>query len=171
MAKFELKPVLSPRAAIFWGGMTAAVLDIADPIVYHGLRGVPAIRIFQSVASGLMGRDAFRGGVPTAVLGFVLHTAILMVAAWLFVEVSQRHRTLVRRPLITGPLYGLAIYAVMRWIVVPASRAPMRGETDLAGLLNMLFAHTVLVGLPIVLFAACAQPRPLGPAALARAPS
>ncbi|MCU1262873.1 MAG: hypothetical protein JWO80_5758, partial [Bryobacterales bacterium] len=56
-------------APILWGGLIAGILDITDALVFFGLRGAKPIRILQSIAAGLLGPKAFKGGVGTAALG------------------------------------------------------------------------------------------------------
>lgn len=137
-----------PRA-ILAGVLAVAVLDIVEPIIFYGLRGVPPIRIFQSVASGLLGREAYAGGVPTALLGAALHLFIASIVVIVYWVASRRVRVLTQRPLLCGVLYGLAVYAVMTFIVIPLSaigggvRIPA-----LPALLNGIFAHVVCVGPP-----------------------
>ncbi len=49
--------------AIFWGGLACGVLDITQACIAWGIQNqVPPQRIFQSVASGLLGPKAFQGG-------------------------------------------------------------------------------------------------------------
>jgi hypothetical protein len=50
------------------GGLTVGVLDGLDAVVFFGLRGVTATRIFQAIASGLLGRIAFQGRARTTVI-------------------------------------------------------------------------------------------------------
>jgi hypothetical protein len=141
--------------------LAVAVLDILEPIVFYGFRGVPPIRIFQSVASGLLGREAYAGGVTSALLGAALHSFIASVVVIVYWLASRRLRVLTQRPLLYGVLYGLAVYAVMTFVVVPLSaiggglRIPA-----LPGLLNGIFAHIVCVGPPSA-FAARAARREL----------
>jgi hypothetical protein len=68
-------------SAILWGGLVAGILDISDAIVTWGMRGVPAGRILQSVASGLLGRASYEGGWATVALGTFLHFFIATGAA------------------------------------------------------------------------------------------
>lgn len=61
-----------PRAfgTIVYGGLAVGVLDALDAVIFFGIRnGVKPIRIFQSIASGLLGRASFSGGLKTALLG------------------------------------------------------------------------------------------------------
>src|SRR5688572_10948121 len=89
---------------VVWGGVVVGVLDIAYVIVFFGIKGVPAMRILQGVAAGLIGRDtAMSGGWGTAALGLAIHFAISLVVAAVFVVISRAARWVVDWPLISGP--------------------------------------------------------------------
>ncbi len=65
---------MSPWAWVLAGGVVAGALDIAYACVFWAIKaGVPARRIFQSVAAGLLGEASFEGGAATAALGLALH--------------------------------------------------------------------------------------------------
>ncbi|HSM36820.1 MAG TPA: hypothetical protein VK837_10525 [Longimicrobiales bacterium] len=49
--------------AIILGALAVAALDILDAFVFFGVRGVAPVRILQNIASGVLGREAFSGGV------------------------------------------------------------------------------------------------------------
>jgi len=141
------------RAAL-WGTAIAGTLDIVYAIVFHGLRsGIAAIRILQSVASGLLGAPAYRGGVPTALLGLALHFAIMFVIAALFVAASRRLAPLRQHAMAAGAAYGLVVYAVMNYVVLPLSAFPQRGTPATLVIALGLLVHVVLVGVPIALCA------------------
>jgi len=133
----------------------AGTLDIADACLYWGLaKGVSPERIFQSVASGLVGKAAYAGGAATAALGLFLHFAIMAVMAATYVAASVRLPALTRRPVAMGLSYGLATYVVMTYVVLPLSQAGPRGPFVLPSFINGLMAHLVLVGLTIAAIAA-----------------
>ena len=136
---------------IVLGGAVAATCDIAYALLFFGWKGVPAERILQSVASGLLGNAAFKGGAATAALGLALHYAILMVAAALFWLVARRWRWLRDEPITTGLLYGLAIFAFMNFLVLPLSAYPFAMTYPLLRTATGLLVHMVGVGLPISL--------------------
>lgn len=138
--------------AILWGGGLAGVLDLIAALVLYGLRGAAPQRILQSIASGLLGRAAFEGGAATAALGTGLHFLIAFTAAAVYVAASRRIPLLVRRPVLCGLAYGVAVYLVMNWVVVPLTigRGPFR--PGLAATLVVI--HMACVGLPIALAAA-----------------
>lgn len=133
----------------------AGTLDITDACLYWGItKGVPPERIFQSVASGLLGKAAYQGGAATAALGLFLHFSIMTVMVATYVVASVRLPALTRRPVIMGLSYGLATYVVMNYVVLPLSRVGPRGPFLLPSFINGLMAHLVLVGLTIALIAA-----------------
>lgn len=106
------------------------------------------VRIFQSVASGLLGSAAFKGGAPTAVLGLCLHFFIATIAATVFYLGSLRLRLLVRRPVVAGAAYGVAVYLFMNHLVLPLSAVAKRPFV-LSTALGMVAIHIACVGLPI----------------------
>jgi hypothetical protein len=141
--------------AILYGTLTVGVLDLADAIVFFGLRGVRPIRIFQSIASGLLGRASFSGGIRTALLGIALHFFIAFVIVVTFLLASKKMPALVRHAIAFGLAYGVAVYLVMNLIVLPLSNAG-RGAFVLPVVINGLLIHMFGVGLPSSVFARAA---------------
>jgi hypothetical protein len=143
------KPALS---AILIGGLIAGTLDLTYAIVFSGSHGVPAMRVMQSVASGWLGSAAYEGGVPTAILGVLSHYFIMFCAAATFYAVSRQFDFLVRRPVISGVVFGLIMYAVMSLVVLPLSAFPHKVTfTDRVLVSANLFVHMFFVGVPISL--------------------
>src|SRR5262249_26531382 len=136
---------------ILLAGVVAATCDITYAIVYSGWRGVPAMRILQSVASGLLGRGAFEGGASAAALGLALHYGICIVAALVFWQAARRIAWLVQRPLLAGMLFGLAVYGFMNYVVVPLSAVPFKMSTAPLTVTTGLLVHMFGVGVPIAL--------------------
>lgn len=131
----------------------AGLLDIVFACTFWALKaGVPVRRILQSVAAGLLGKASFDGGRPAAALGLTLHFSIALVMSWAYFMVASRWPALTQRPWLFGALYGLVLYVVMTFIVVPLSAA-MPSSKDAAWVAFSVVAHVVLVGLPIALFA------------------
>jgi hypothetical protein len=144
---------ISPLAAILGGGLTAALLDITYAFVFFGLRGASPVKILHSIASGVLGKAAREGGAATAALGAVLHVAIALVMAAVYVAASRRLPALNRRPWLWGPLYGIGCYLVMNYVVLLLRFGP-RPVPPLEVLLGGVAIHMFGVGLPIALFAA-----------------
>ena len=158
-----LERPLHPVAAVLAGGSTAAVLDITYAFIAFGLRGVSPMRILQSVASGLLGKASYMGGVATAALGGILHLAIALVMAAVYVVASRFLPSLNKRPWLWGPAYGFGCYLVMNLVVLPLRFGP-RPTPDLDVILGGVAIHMFGVGLPIALFAARAAVAPGIPA-------
>ncbi len=144
-----------PNALLF-GTLAVGILDILDALIFFGLRGAQPIRILQSIAAGLLGRDAFSGGWGTAVLGLALHFFIAFTIVLVFLLASRRLSVLTRHPVITGLVYGVAVYLVMTFVVVPASAAGGRGLPAWPVALNGVLIHMFGVGLPASLAARAA---------------
>jgi hypothetical protein len=133
------------------GGLGAGTLDMAYACLFWALKAdVPATRIFQSVAAGLLGRASFQGGATTAALGLTLHYFNATVMALAYFLAAGRLPALARRPLIWGGVYGLAIYGVMNHVVVPLSAAGP-GSKDPLWIALSIAVHVVLIGMPIAL--------------------
>ena len=58
--------------AILIGGLAIGSLDGVAATINAGLHGVGFTRLWQFVASGLLGRASFEGGAGTAALGIFL---------------------------------------------------------------------------------------------------
>ena len=141
--------------AILLGGVVAGALDIIYAFVHYGIAfDLSPVRICQSVAAGILGKEAARaGGLETAALGLGLHFMMATMMAGFFVIVASRIPLLTRRAWVMGPIYGLGLYFVMNYIVVPLSNAGHSGPPQGQVLVGALFTHIFLVGLPIALIA------------------
>ena len=147
-------PAKNPNAwrAIFWGGASAGVLDIAFAIGLYASRGVSPLRILQSVAAGVLGKETYKGGWSTASLGLALHFVIAFGAAAVFTAASRRWAWLTRLPLFAGALFGVAVWLFMNLVVLPLS-AVTRGPFPPPLWAAVLVAHIVCVGWPIAIAA------------------
>lgn len=142
-----------PLRYVLAGGLVAGALDITYACVFWAIKaGVPAQRIFQSVAAGLLGKASFTGGWGTAVLGLGLHFFIATTMSVTYYVVSRRLPVLAERPVPFGAAYGLLLYVIMNYVVVPLSAAGGGGTKDPLWVGLSIVVHVVLIGLPIALF-------------------
>jgi len=138
--------------AILLGGLIAGAFDISYACIYtYIVRGTSAIRILQSVASGVLGAKAFAGGLKTAVLGLALHFLIALTAAAVYYLASRRLRFLITQAIISGVIYGIGIYLFMNFVVLPLSAIPFKMSYPLSSLIGGLLIHMFGIGLPIAL--------------------
>lgn len=120
--------VRPPRAflpLVVGGGLLVAAFDAIFACAWWAVAaGIGPMRILQSIGAGLLGEASFAGGWRSAAIGAAAHwfIATCMVAAC--VLAAPRLPVLVRRPLRWGAAYGLFLYALMNFVVVPLSAAP-----------------------------------------------
>jgi len=140
-----------PKAiqAIAWGGLLAGVMDISAAFVTWGVRGVSPVRILQSIASGLLGANAYQGGLATAALGAALHLLIATTAAAVYFLASRKLSFLTQRAVTWGMLYGVTVYVFMYFVVLPL--AGIKSRFTLSAVAIAVITHIVCVGLPISL--------------------
>ena len=129
--------------AIGVGGLIAGTLDLLQAGILFGW-DIPL-----AIAGGLLGRQAFQGGVGTYILGVLLHFFIALSAATIYYAASRRLVFLKEHPLVCGLFFGAAVEEVMNLAVLPLSALHARGPYKLHDLLLGLLVHMVVVGLPI----------------------
>jgi hypothetical protein len=135
---------------ILWAGLTCGVMDItAALVVYGSVYGVPALQLLQGIASGLLGRQAYRGGIATAALGLLLHFVIAFSAAAVYFLASRKFPFLIQQALVSGVLYGVAVYFFMQQVV--ALSATVKRPFSVQLMLIGVVIHIFCVGLPIAL--------------------
>jgi len=148
---------MTKARAILWGGLFVGLFDILDAIIFFGIRrGLTPGQVFQSVARGVLGRDAFTGGAATVALGAALHFSIATCVAATCIFVSRRITILATQPFVFGPLYGVAVFAFMYLVVLPLSRVGWI-HFDTLGFVNALGIHMFGIGLPAALAARAAS--------------
>jgi hypothetical protein len=132
--------------------LVAGTLDILYAVILALYFGREPGNVLRYVASGPF-PSATEWGTAGAVLGLVVHFTLMAIMATVFVFAARRYPDLLHSPLKWGVIYGLVTYAVMNWIVVPLRfDAPLPPKP--LSIATQLFAHIVLVGLPIAWVAA-----------------
>ncbi len=140
-------PAGRARSAILWGGLIAGTDDLIFAFAYYGLK----LRVFQSVAAGLIGRDAaFAGGVPTLLLGVALHYLIASIWTALYWLASRRRPVLVKHAVPAGLAYGLIIFYGMNQLVLPLSALHAKAWPPSLPW-GPVAMHMLIIGLPIAL--------------------
>jgi uncharacterized membrane protein YagU involved in acid resistance len=134
-------------------GIVAAVVEMAVVLPIQAKLGATPAQVFQSIAAGAVGKAAFAGGAQTVALGVLVHTLVSLVAAALFVFETDRLPVLLRRPVLSGILYGAPCYVVMTFVVIPLSKIGFSMPKTLF-LFSLSFGvHLFAFGLPIALAA------------------
>lgn len=146
----------SVQRALVWmllGGLCAGTLDILFATGFWALRGVAPQRILQSVGAGVLGKASFSAGNASAMLGLCLHYLIAIAMASAYAMAARDIGALLQRPWRYGALYGLVLFALMHFVVVPLSAAPRAGAPLPLWIASSIVAHVVLVGWPCAWFA------------------
>ena len=136
------------------GIVTAIVDGLFSSVLSVAAYGSTVVRLFQGVASVLIGPRAFEGGATTAGLGVVMHVLVAFTWSAVFVFGVLRLPWVRRRMgspggiLAVAALYGPLIWMVMSLTVIPtlAHRPPTIGVRWWV----QLIGHIPFVGVPIV---------------------
>lgn len=150
-----------PRLSRPWyivavAGLLAGAFDIVFAFIFYGWQGIGPALILRFIASGVLGRSAFTLGDWAVALGGALHFFIALCAASVYWIASRRCPLLTRRPLASGAAFGIAMYLVMHFVVLPLSRIGLQLQS-LHDAIGELFSHIVLFGMVIALGAARAR--------------
>jgi hypothetical protein len=131
---------------IVTAGLVVGVLDISSAFVIWWQRSVAIQRGLQGIAAGLLGTKSYEGGLATAGLGLAIHFFVAFVVVSIFYLASRKIRFLTKRPFVSGVSFGIGVYMVMYWIVLPTAFPTFRHRFSNEVL--ALAIHICLIGLP-----------------------
>ena len=100
-------------------GLTGGMVDVVYFSTLALVRGSTPVRVLQSIASFWLGPDSSKAGAVSAALGLATHFGLACIMAAGFALIRMTVRALPRSPYISGPLYGLLLYAIMYYAVMP----------------------------------------------------
>jgi hypothetical protein len=135
-----LKPIATATAI-------CGTLDILFAMILTLALGRQVPNMLRSVASGPF-PDATQWGAGGAILGLVVHFALMAVIATALVLLVRWKPERLETPLATGIAFGVITYFAMNWVVVPLRfGTPLPPKT--LSMVTQGFAHIVLVGIPM----------------------
>jgi hypothetical protein len=142
-----------PRLVRAWLLTAMADLSFSGALAVFAYHSTFA-RLWQGVASVLLGPSAFEGGTRTVVIGLAMHFGVALAWSAIFLAIYSSWPWL-RRALVSpagvigaAALYGPAIWVVMSFIVIP--RLTGRPPTVNYRWWIQLFGHIPFVAVPIV---------------------
>jgi hypothetical protein len=142
----------SAAGTIAMAGGAAGAIDLVYATAKTVAAGGSALRPWQGVAGGLLGKSAvIEGGIGTAVMGVGLHFLITIVAAEIYYAVARQETRLVRHALLAGLAFGILFFLAMNYVILPLS---VIGHPLYVGAETIAWAvlgHIVMIGLPIAL--------------------
>jgi hypothetical protein len=146
----------APNAALLVVASTLAValLDGAFAIVLYVVRGSTTIeRLFQGIASALIGPVAYQGGATTFALGVAQHVTVALAWSVIFLLLLRGTRVVPRMlawrfgALDVAVWYGPLVYVVMTMALIPLFTHRVPPIT--LNWVTVLLGHIPFVGLPI----------------------
>lgn len=146
--------VVKSFSTILWIGLVAGTLDITENIVFNAFRGITPCRIFQFIGSGLIDGRSFQLGWASVGLGILIHYAITFTwtAIFYIAAIRSNFTVLSRRPILSGLLYGILVYGVMNFIVLPLSAIqPRPSAGTIVARVNAVLALMFCIGMPVAL--------------------
>ena len=122
-------------------GLVAGTLDIgAACLINH----VGPIIICQAIARGILGKASFEEGLASAAFGLVLQWLMsILIAACCFFSARRLPPPLKGHWVGTGLFFGVVIFLVMNYLVVPLSAVGHRPHFDTRGVIENLIAMLV----------------------------
>ena len=127
-------------------GLFSSVLNVA-------FYGSTVTRLFQGVASTLLGKSELEGGTPTALVGVLMHFGVALGWSSVFLLLAMRSawiRRILARPY--GALRVASVYGPFVWMVMSLVFIPLllhRPATINIRWWVQFFGQAVFVGLPI----------------------
>ena len=135
----------STPVAILLGGLIAGTLDIGAAAFINGRSPLVILLV---IASGLLGKASFQGGLPAVILGLALQWLMSLIIAAIYVLVSNRIVELKQHWIAGGLAYGIGVFVVMNYVVVPLSeigRIPQFTAWTLGGNLLAMLGFGLLI--------------------------
>ncbi len=138
-----------PIRTIIAAWLVAGTADITAASVYFPIAGrFRLIELYQGIASGVLGANAFNGGVAAAMLGLLLHYLIALIWTTFFFLIYPRLKLLQKNRLGTAVGFAVFVSCVMSFLVLPLSNvfhAPFNFRHFLISTAILMFT----IGLPI----------------------
>ena len=134
-------------------GFIAGSLDISAAYIHAFLRnGTSFQTILHYIASGLVGPNAYEGGISMAALGLIIHYCIAFSCSIVYFFAYPRIAFLKYNLLVSACCIGFVAWLVTTQLIVPFSRIGAR-PFDLVNALIAIAILIVCVGLPIAIAA------------------
>jgi hypothetical protein len=108
--------------------------------------------VFKFVASGLYGKDAFTGGNAIAIQGLIMHYIIALSFTLVYFFSYPYLGFLHKNVVLSSIIYGVFVFVVMTFCVVPLSKIGFRSFQPVPALINLIILM-LCISLPITYIA------------------
>ena len=141
------------RRALIPAWLIAGTLDITIASTWYPLTtGARVLRIYQGIASGILGARAFDGGLATAALGLACHYLIALIWTTVYFLAYPRLSLLRRSRGASAVVYGCFVSAAMTFVVLPLSNVGPRAF-HLQGFIVATAILIIAIGAPLAVLA------------------
>src|SRR6187401_2475272 len=142
-------------ASALTAGLVAGTLDITAACIQAYLKtGTTPSQVLKYVASGAVDPKTFSNDTMLAVVGLLVHFIIAILFAFFFFFLAKQIPFLVKYPIPIGILYGVFVWAAMRFIILKyISRLNLKPIVGQEAIKNAAIGAAIIVvcvGIPIV---------------------
>ena len=142
-----------PLYRLIVAGIVTAITDGLFATIQTVLRGVTITRLWQGVASVLLGPRALEGGTKTALIGVLMHIGVAFFWSAVFLLLRSRSEWLKRVLASRGGVFKVAaVYGPSIWLIMSLAVIPLlvhRPPSITSRWWVQFFGHAIFVGLPI----------------------
>ena len=130
-------------------GLATAILDgLFSSVLSRFFYASTVTRLWQGVASVLLGKSAFDGGMRTVLIGLLMHVCVAFFWSGVFLLIFTYSQWVRTAGLKMAVIYGPLVWLVMSLVVIPL--LVKRPPTFTIRWWIQLIGHIFFVGLPIV---------------------
>nr|WP_294846899.1 hypothetical protein [uncultured Sphingomonas sp.] len=139
----------------------AGTLDIASAIILTMMADRSVGAMLAGIAAGPFGEGMRSMDRFGALAGLATHYGLMAIMVLVLALAIRRMPRVAKRPILVGTGYGLLIYLVMYWVVIPLRWPATPMPSTVRGYALPIIIHVCLVGLPVamILCRRAASPR------------
>ncbi|MDQ6762739.1 MAG: hypothetical protein M3015_08930 [Bacteroidota bacterium] len=109
----------------FKAGLLVGTLDISAAFLQSFIKtGKGPAGVLKYIASGAFGNAAFSGGAGMIICGLLFHYIIAIFFTFFFFLIFAKLYSALKSKFLIALLYGVFMWAFMKFIVVPLSATP-----------------------------------------------
>ena len=145
-------------ASALTAGLIAGALDIVAACLHAYLKNdTPPMQVLRGVASGAFDPKTFSSPALVALCGLLIHFFIAISFTFFFFFLAKQIPSLVKYPIPIGIIYGLLVWATMRFIILPymsrLNPKPIVGQEAIKNAAIAAGIIVICVGIPVALLA------------------
>ena len=157
-------PQKSPIKPILLATLIAGLLDASGAMIHLKINVPNAnpLLIWRAVAGGAFGDTARSGNLfPWVIVGILFHFLIVFLFTSFFFFICSRIKALQKNSIVVGLLYGIFIWTVMNFVVLPLSNIKSQNKMwtiiSTNGKLHAVFqgnsnVKQMIIGIIIIMF-------------------